>query len=402
MKILKIIFFLFGLMPLLPFKYKSAGLVAGLIYGIYLILDQNILKKIKFHKNFLYGYILFFIYLLSFFISENKIFALKYLETSLAFILFPSFFLLISGLNLNKTAWKKLEYIFYETYFISAIIYSILIFAYVYHLGYFHHRVTYDFSASYLSAYFWGFADHPIYSSMFLTMALFFNFKLSKNKKIYHLIGTIIILSALFFLARKGVILAGLIAVIFYVSKNFKPKIKYSLLTGIVITFIVLSIIFPENTARFSEIFKKDTYSEKVDLSRSTSIRFAIYNCSADLIDSCGLLGIGIGDVKNALNKCFIKKYPVLKDSQLNTHNVYFNILIGLGWIGFGYFLYYLYALFKIALKNNDYFFAMIIVFFSIIFLFENVLDRQNGVILFNVLINLFTFKNTYFSNNNS
>jgi hypothetical protein len=397
---LKIIFLTFGLIPILPFKLKPLGLFLGLLFGFY----YAIKKGIKFHKNFMYGPILFFLYGLSLIRSENLTFALKYIETSLSLVLFPLFFILISRLDINKNSFKKTELLFYKTYFISVLSYSILIFIYIYHLGYFEGKVTYDYCISYLGNYFWGFSNHAIYTSSFLIIALFFLpfiLKSDKNNRLFYLFGSIMIVTALFFLARKGVILAGVVSFLFYIFKkidNFNIK-KLSIIV-MVISFLMFTMVFPKSFSRFTEIFKKETYSQKTDLTNSTSIRLAIYKCDIDLIKKSGLFGIGIGDVKDTLNTCFEKEAPMLLEKKYNTHNTYVNILIGLGWIGFLYFLYYIFFLLKTSIQTDDYVFEMIVLFFLIIFLFENVLDRQNGVLLFSLLTNFYIYKNLLVNSN--
>ncbi len=395
-QLLKIIFFFLGLIPILPFKFKPLGLALGLIFGLFYAIKNGI----KTHRNFIYGVGLFLLYAISVFYSDNQKFALKYLETSMPFVLFPLFFLFISKIEINYKKWKKIELMFYKTYFFSSVVYSILIFIYIYSLGYFQNKVTYDFCISYLSAYFWGFADHAIYASMFLMIALLFAPYLLKNdfnKKQYYFFGGIIIFLALIFLARKGVFIAGFLAALVLLYMEVKSKkTRNRILIGIVSVFSLIIFLFPNSLLRFKELVNPKTYSKKVDLNNSTSIRLAIYNCDFELINNTGFFGIGMGDVKDKLQECYKQNHPEIFGEEYNSHNVYINILIGLGWLGLLYFILFLFLLYKMSFKNKDILFTTIITFFLVIFLFENVLDRQNGVLLFTFLTNFYIYKNTF------
>ena len=74
-------------------------------------------------------------------------------------------------------------------------------------------------------------------------------------------------------------------------------------------------------------------------------------------------------------------------------HIMFFlNILLGQGYLGLLLFMLVLFNLFKHSLKSKDVIFTAILLFYVIEFLTENILDRQNGVILFAFLINFKTF----------
>ena len=123
-KLFYIVFFILGLFPLLPFKFKPVGVVLSILLGLFILMKN---KKIHFSKMYLNNSILFFAYIFSYFLSTDKIYAAKYIETSIPIILFPLFFLFISKTNFSKQIWNKIEMIFYKVFFISSVIYSILI-----------------------------------------------------------------------------------------------------------------------------------------------------------------------------------------------------------------------------------------------------------------------------------
>ena len=390
-----IVFFMLGLMPLLPLRFNPIGLVAALILGIVVVIYK---KKVSFSFLFFNNIILFLLYIIGHFYSDDKLYSLKYLETSLPLVLFPLFFLFISKLEITKNKWRELEYLFYKSYIVASTIYAIMIFAYVYHLGYFSSQVTYELSIFWLKEYFWGFQNHPIYISLFLGIAILFIIKLVVENKKLRLWGTIagvIIMLALLFLSRKGILIALLPTSIFlFFITNQNKKIRNVFLSLGVFSLLSLIFVFPNSFNRFKEVATINI-SKPLDLENATSIRVAIYNCVFSQVQDAGFFGFGIGDVKDKLNDCYKINAKPLIDQNLNTHNVYLNIWLSLGFVGLLVFLYFLLRLLLLAIVNRDFLFLSILIFFLIIFLFENILDRQNGVLLFAFLINFYSYKNT-------
>ena len=386
-------FLILGLIPILPFHLKPIGLIVALLFGLVsLFLTKRVLLSYLFFNNIL----LFLLYAISYLYSDDKLYSLKYLETSLPLVLFPLFFLFISKFDFNKNNWQKIEFIFYNTYVISSVIYAILIFVYIFHLGYFSHKVTYDLSMSWISAYFWGFQNHPIYISIFLGVAILILIKLvlesTKNRFWYVLVG-IIILFALLFLSRKAVVFALIPTSFFLFFKlNKNKKIRNVFIIINILSVLVLVFVFPNSFNRFKKIGNIEL-NQPIDMKNSTSIRIGIYNCVFTQVKDAGFFGYGIGDVKDKLNDCYKIRAKPLVGQHLNTHSTYLNIWLSLGFVGLLLFIFFLARLLMLAIVNKNFLFFSLLLFYLIVFLFENVLDRQNGVLLFAFLINFYTFK---------
>lgn len=389
------VFFILGLFPLLPFHFKPIGVGISLILGLFIILKE---KKMKFSIMYLNTVAIFLAYLISYFFSDDKAYALKYIETSLPLILFPIFFLFVSNIKFTKETLDKIEIFFYKIFYISSILYSIFIFIYIYSLGFFSEKVTYDYTLSYIRNMFWGFNENLIYISISLMFSLFFSLKLFKTYSKYKLIimfGDVIILLTLVYISRKGVLIAGIISFIYILYKEIKSlKIKIHILLFAMISIVFMYMLFPGSSKRIKEVFQVETYTKPVDLKNSTSIRIQVYKCTFENIKKVGLFGYGIGDVKDKMYSCYQQNAQKIASQKLNTHNVFLNVLLGQGYIGFIVFLIILFNLFKFSLQNKDTIFTAILLFYTIEFLTENVLDRQNGVILFSLLINFKIFIN--------
>ena len=395
-KILSLVFLLLGLQSLLPFRLKPIGIIIGVLVAI-IIFAKN--KKVCLSRLLLINSLIFFIYIISLFNSENTVYVWKYLETSLPFLAFPVFYYLISGLNFTKINFTKISNIFYRTYFLATIMYSIIVIAYFFHLGCFMGKASYNLCLSYIRVYVWGFYGHPIYVSIFIMLAIIFSVYLFKNKllnKTILIIGIFILFGLLFFLSRKAVIVSGIISLIYYLFNIINnKKLKTNILIVITIIFASGIFIFPNTTKRFKELFNSKTYFGKPDKENSTQLRLIIYKCSLNQISQAGFFGFGLGDVQDKLNGCYLQKNPAMLDGHgyYNTHNVYLNFILATGFFGFSFFLFFLYTLYKTAIKSKNRLFVSILIFFTLIFLTENVISRQNGVIIFSFLINFYTFK---------
>ena len=395
-KILPVVFMLLGMQALLPFITKPAGLIAGLLAGIWLFSKTG---KICFSRFILFNSLIFFVYVISLFNSGDTFTVLQYLQRSLPFLAFPVFFILISGYPFTKQDFEQLTHVFYRTYFTATVIYSLIVLAYFFHLGCFTGGASYDLCMSFIRAYVWGFYGHPIYVSIYLMLAVIFSVYLYRKNlmnKTLLIIGNLILYGLLFYLSRKAVIVSGIVAMTYYVFRSVENgKLKTIFLVVMTILFASGVFLFPNTAKRFRELFNASTYVDKPDLKNSTQLRLAIYRCSVSLIPRAGLFGFGIGDVQDELNRCYMQINPEMVEGKdtYNTHNVFLNFLLATGYFGFAVFIFVLYMLYGIAFRLKDPLFAVVLIFFTLVFLTENVISRQNGILIFAFLINFYTFK---------
>ena len=118
-----------------------------------------------------------------------------------------------------------------------------------------------------------------------------------------------------------------------------------------------------------------------------------IYECVIQLIKENFIFGYGVGDTKEVLKQCYLLNDDVFNGLYFNTHNQYFGVWLSAGIVAVCSLIYTLYFNLKLAIKNSDIIYISIIILFVLIMLFENILERQNGVILFSFFINFFAFK---------
>jgi O-antigen ligase len=126
----------------------------------------------------------------------------------------------------------------------------------------------------------------------------------------------------------------------------------------------------------------------------STNIRYSIYKTSFLLIKSSPFIGYGIGDFNDQLKIEYKKNNYFLLSKEYNSHNQYLSFLLIGGFPLLFLYLYFLYYNINLSISNENYLLIVVLSFYSIVMLSENILERENGVIFFSFLINFFALKN--------
>lgn len=393
---------LFAIFPIIPNRLKGLPVILLIIVAFILFFAK---RKYPFNfKKILFYASLYILYLLSLIFTTNFVDIDKTLTTRVSILIFPLLFGLINTSITSIT--KKQFHVFLSTYFIASIIYCGLIILFFYQSGFLTENVNINLYYSHLKDKMWGINQHPIYAAMFIAIGVLFGMQLLYSvKKITHKVGIIIglitLFSMLLFLSRKGVLLAVFIALVvhmIYHLKNRKQK-KYVVIGLIVIGLMVL--VAPVTQKRFKEVFSSRSYSQ-IEGTNSTSIRFGIYKCAIKKIKEKPILGHGIGDVRTELNSCYAQTSSILTRGNYNSHNQYINIWLSCGIIGLLVFVVFIFVNVKMALVQKNTLCLSLILFFCILMLFENILERQSGVILFSFIINFFAFFTIQNHKNNS
>lgn len=390
---------LFSLLSLIPNKVKGLPVMI-----LILVATLFFFRKIKNKKYLRYGLIFSFlpvIYLISMAYTSNFSYGLKKLETTASLFLIPIALALIYERLKSSTNFKLM---FIHVYIWSATVYALSILWYFNYLGLTYCLSNLSHCLSYVDGMF-ILSDHPIYVSMFLAIGLIFItnsiFKQSTYIKLLYFIFLIILAFVVFLLMRKGIIIALVVSFIgFFILNRKYKKANYVVLAVSFCVILILCFNFRGAIKkRFSELVKQDTY-ELLNENNSTSIRYSIYSCSTALIRQSPIFGYGIGDVTDQLVNCYKSKSEFLVEKRYNSHNQFIAVLLYVGFIGFILFIWQLYSYFKNAFLNRDTLYFQVLLFFVFVFLTENILDRQSGVIIFSFIVNFLFFNNL--SSNNS
>lgn len=379
----------FAVFPIIPNSIKGLPVIILAIGSLFFFKKREIKWKWLFINSSL-----FLAYTISVLYSNDHSVALKKLETALSALVIPiTFFALLPHFKISN----KLKQVFIKTFIASTSLFSICSVVYITlrnsSLNYL--WITDKYRNIIIEMPLIG--QHPIYASTFLVLSIIFFVYLFKQKlfknykdKLLFLILTPINLVFLLFLSSKGAILALFIITFFlFIFETTKKIYKYLIIVSFICSLITLFIY----NRRMNELIKTQTY-QTFNPHLSTSIRLGIYDCSWGIIKKQLFTGHGIGDAQKELNLCYANKSDILLMHRFNSHNQYLDITIKTGLIGLFIFLGFLAINFRNAIKNKNQLLIMILVLYCMLFLVENVLSRQSGVIFFFFLICFFNNSN--------
>ncbi len=379
--ILKTCFLLSALILVLPNKIREIPFALLGLFAIIYYFREKLYKK----KD-----IIFFLYFLvlafSLIYSNNLKYGFRYLEAQLPFFYLPFAYLVFSRRQIidEQTIKKWISFFNLSNllFLLSFVFYFLL---QSQEVSYNNIRTSFDTMPL--------LGIHPIYLSIIAVLTIFSNFYSQNKSKVIQYFFISVNLALLVMTGVRATLLFFpiIITAFFLLSKtSFYYKIKICLF--IFSLFFCFTIFNKDFTKRLSEISNPQTYSQ-VNLHNSASIRSSIWDCAlTQAKQSNPIFGEGLGDTRGLLQYCYDSQYPEL-NKYYNTHNQYLSIYISIGFVGLLTIAIFLYTISKSVSIQNKKYFSFTLVFYSYMFIFENVLERKYGVLIFLTFL-LFIFNN--------
>lgn len=315
-------------------------------------------------------------------------------EKKVSLILFPVLFFLRPGFKLaNINSFLKILLISVLT--VSSYCLIVAIWKY-YALGQ-NTFYWYDFTRP-IGGY------HPSYFSLVINFLTFWVFlklvgghdSVSHIRMILYIavliiFGILILLlsSKLHFLIFATILFLGVFC--YFKKKNVKWSFRFLVL---ILIFTVI-VIFKGNLVERYYSIAKLSYSlnAPVESFNELTIRFALLECAWEIISKNTFIGVGVGDTMNELDKIYrANDYKFGYLDRQDPHNQFVRILIGTGVIGLFLFLASISTLLSVGMSNGNYLIVGFVLIFSISFLFESVLERHNGIIIYSILSSILIF----------
>lgn len=350
--------------------------------------------------------LLYIIYIIGLFYSQNLNYGFQKLETKFGLFLFPFLLNTFNLLKIKENFWK-----YVKLYIISGIIITIILFVrssilFLYELYCRKYNIIlneYPYTNYFFSTYISPLM-HYGYFAMYLNVAIALIYQSILNKiylfkKIEYTIPILIWLSLFIILLNsKAGIICNILNHIYYFTifstNRFKIKTIISFLGSFIIVLIFLFSL-PDTKKRINLITNaingKNMDSTSIE---STQLRYFTWKASLELIKESKWYGYGTGDASDALiNKYKEKNYLGAYSKQLNAHNQFLQTYISIGLIGSLFLISFFVFAFWYGFRhqNNLLLIFLIITFTS--FLFESYLETSAGVIFFSFfssfLINL-------------
>lgn len=114
------------------------------------------------------------------------------------------------------------------------------------------------------------------------------------------------------------------------------------------------------------------------------TLRLTIFKCATYIIKENPVFGTGVGDVMAELQSVYRNvDFKFGYNNAYDPHNQYLRICLGTGVVGLALFLTTLITVLKMALRSGDWLVVGFMIVFCSSFLFESVLDRHSGIMIY-------------------
>lgn len=394
----------------------NVSIIFAVVFNV-LFLKKNVYKKWLCFSVW-FPWVFFVITVLSGYFSKNSEVGLKHLDLTLLLVLIP---LVVSNNNISKPLIFKIL----RALYIGSTIWSLvlLVNATLKSLKNksFENLIFHDFTEMY--------DQHPVYFSLYLSLALFFYYYIGKEKRkeilkseILRILSNTILFIGLIMCASKAVLVLDIVAIISFYLKGVRSKNKQLIRLIMVVTLLALFFQTPFIKKRFQEGLrfsgnilsfkptndfgkkKQFSYQDKESISdlelRVIFGKIALYH---SIEDGKTFFGYGQGDVQDYLDYYYFS-YNLGPNwyENYNAHNQYIHIFITYGIFTLLFFLSYLGYSYYIALKNNDNIYLFFLIISSFVFFFEVMLVRNKGIIFFYFFNTLFLLSHLNFENSNT
>jgi O-antigen ligase len=342
-------------------------------------------RKIEWRSFNRWAFVLFGIFsafLLSGFCNDwNHKTALSEIETKISFIAFPILFLFTSKTILQSQ--RKFQW----TLVLAGVFFALLCHVHAV-FGFIETGLWEEFVYGRLS---WTF--HPTYLGFFYLLSLVFlasEFLDSTNKLTskYLLAGIIFFsLETAFMASRAGFLALFLFyaVFVFYVIRNGKNRKKGTLvIASSIIPFLLLFFAFSPISGRAKEAVENSkSISESTNEEKlaSTSERIVSWETAWDIARDYPM-GVGTGNWRSHFTERYtLRGAKFAAEHSHPAHNAYLQILVEWGWAGLLTLLALLILGIRRAWQRNDLFFLVFVLGVSFHFIFESMLELQQGLV---------------------
>lgn len=161
---------------------------------------------------------------------------------------------------------------------------------------------------------------------------------------------------------------------------------KASLFIVVLLFVIGFSVSNSEIKERFAHIhnFTMPNFDAPDADFNELTLRLAIFKCATSIVKENLIFGTGVGDVMTDLESVYRSvNFKFGYNNSYDPHNQYLRICLGTGLVGLALFLTGLIVVLKRALHNGDWLVFGVMILYSISFLFESILERHNGIVIF-------------------
>lgn len=392
---LKLFPLLIGLLFVFPILKENWSTLFLILTCLNVIVYSILTKDFRFDYKVFYLTIPFWIIVVTSLFSSNFSLSAVHIQHALFFLIVPVFFSKIPEDVFNKQKVRLYFLILKITCVAIAAIYIVsfflnnppsLFFVVFQNVSTFRDYVYYDFTL---------FKIHPTYYTIILILCSAHSFDLVLKEKKYRelfFIGCFLLITFLLTTRLNIVVLIGTLFVMIFSRSSLSTNKKIIAAIGFICVAVALTFFVPGIKTRFSELAQSFNVKPETVFYDSTNIRKAIFDCSVAVTKDHWLTGVGFDQLQSEINNCYQSNYNsqfYIKNNYL-THNYFFYILISSGFIGFSFFLGYLFYLLRLAKKMNLFLFYVFLISVLFVCCIEDYMYRHYGCLYFNLLLMTF------------
>lgn len=365
-------------------------------------------KNFRFHKTNLLPIVLASLYIahaIGMLYTQNVIAGLTQLEKKISLLAFP---VVLSTCRKFNIAHVK---VIFKIFIITIIITSIICITYAVH------RNNYLELFKYPDWFYFTYNDlteilkiQPNYLAVYVGFSIIIlSYFLTTNSASYSFKKKIAIFFLIFYLFFFLLLLSGrtsIVAVSFIVLTGighyfYKRQI---LLRGLVIMVALCGLLvagisnIPVIKERFLQTFGIEQTNVWINhygdgKGGLPSVRLLKWHCALKVISENWLLGVGTGDVQDALQVQYQKNnFELAFNAKYNTHNQYLQTWLGLGLVGLMLLSFCIVTPAVKAYREKNYLFLAFIALFCICSITESTLERQLGIVFYALFNSLLIF----------
>ena len=378
---------------LLPSNVKSIAIGLFAIISVFHFFKSKNTFNTRF---FLVNGLVFIVVAITLLYSDNVEFGIKKLTIFLSLILFPLCFAMYSRDDI-KYLHTHLER-YFAVYIVTVALFNVIPFLWFYITHYSFDEMLMHFPMI-MKIHVGKYKIHPIYSGMHCSAAILFSIYILRTLKSRWKIGGLLVINLVLILflliyAKKGSIIAlVVVSFVFVLFQRNKRMIKPYIFA--VVGLLVLMIAIPRTRDKFLEFKNIEVVTQGAPT--STNIRYTIYGVVIDVIRENPIAGYGIGDYRKELTDRYeLLEIELLEEGGYNAHNQFLSLLLIGGLIALLAFLATLILNFIFAVRFNNELLILVIIFYSIMMLTDNIFEKESGVIYFALFFNFLSAKTLF------
>jgi O-antigen ligase len=381
--------FFFGVLSialLLPVFPRATG-VCLVILIITWLLDGNLRMKFQTiggQRAALVFISIYFIYLLGIIYTSNVLSGMNNLVLKISMLFFPLIFFATGRLHPPPTK-------FILQSFVTGSFLTCLMMLIIAVISYFISGKN-NFTYSNLSA---PLSLQPAAFSMYLLFCIFILFIPVLEGKKNHLPGLriswflIVFFSLMIILlsARQEIIAFLLFipaSLLYYFFKRKKRLVGIVVSAGLGVAMLAIVLLVPETKMRLEKMQSQMDESYSNEAPNSVTMRKVIWESAVEIIAEHPLIGVGTGDVNDALKNKYRQKnliWPLNDD--LNAHNQYLQTAIAVGIPGLLIFIFSLLYGCRITYSKRHELYLVFLLLFVFCNITECMLEEEAGVVFF-------------------